>query len=535
MRVVKTESLEAAISNIASHGDTDVAPYPIENHWFYDEPKEILNILEDFDENFDARIGSYPVEFVRSLSGVGYAGFRATTQIDPIWNAYLLALTIEIAKDIEAARVAQSQEVLFSYRFDLDSKSATLFARAPGWTEYQRAALGRAEKAEYVLSTDISDFYGRIYHHRLENALKLATKSQAVVGRIMVLLFKLSSGTSYGLPIGGNASRLLAELLLNRSDRLLLAHGVNFVRFVDDYYIFASSRQEAQSALVSLSEFLLIEGLTLSRTKTRLMTRAEFERSSPIAEATVAESETESEVRKFLKVRLAYDPYSATADDEYRTLVDELKQFDILGMLARELSKSRIDEMLVRQLVKSIRFLSPGVREQAIQTLLENLEVLYPIFSTVTILLKALLPELDEGTRTRIFLTIRKLLKDGSHITLVPINLAFAIRILAYDETEGETDSLLIKAYDRDDMMIKRDVLLAMARRRVAYWLSPALRRFSRASPWERRSLLAASYILTDEGKHWRKAVAEQLDLVESKFLSWVGTKNNGALWDIPL
>jgi len=89
-----------------------------------------------------------------------------------------------------------------------------------------------------------------------------------------------------------------------------------------------------------------------------------------------------------LKLRLAYDPYSSTADDDYQALVDELRKFDILGMLAREFTKSRIDEMLVRQLVKSIRFLHREVRDQAVESLLENMEVLYPIFSTVTIVLK---------------------------------------------------------------------------------------------------------------------------------------------------
>ena len=79
-----------------------------------------------------------------------------------------------------------------------------------------------AHNYPHVLSTDISDFYPRVYHHRVENALSHATKNRAAVSRCKKLLSLLAvGGVSYGLPIGGNAARLLAELVLNRTDRLL--------------------------------------------------------------------------------------------------------------------------------------------------------------------------------------------------------------------------------------------------------------------------------------------------------------------------
>ena|ERR1700733_4410718 len=49
---------------------------------------------------------------------------------------------------------------------------------------------------------DIADFYARVYHHRVENALKwLKTKSEAVK-RIVELLGKFTDDVSYGLPVG---------------------------------------------------------------------------------------------------------------------------------------------------------------------------------------------------------------------------------------------------------------------------------------------------------------------------------------------
>jgi hypothetical protein len=532
---VKRESLEFAVRCVAGHGDTDVFPFPLENHWLHDDTETVVELLAEIDSGFSKCVASYPVTFTKALAGVGYTGFRAATQIDPIWNAYLLALTVEIAGDIERTRIPEVERTVFSYRLLRDSARFTMFNPAVGWGAFQTEAIARSASSEFVLATDVSDFYSRIYHHRLKNALMETTSNKEAVSRIDTLLSHLSGNTSYGLPVGGNAARVLAEGLLDSTDRLLLSAGIRFVRFVDDYYIFANSVGEAQSSLVYLSECLLIEGLTLARAKTRLMSRAEFLRSSPVAELNTAESKGESDTRAFLAIRLKYDPYSATANEDYELLASELRRFDVVGMLARELHKSRVDEILVRQLVKSIRFLAPQVRRQAIDSLIQNLGVLYPVLPTVLILLRQLLGDLDDEQQSRVFHSLRFLLESRSHIALVPTNLAFIVRLLAYDP-DRSTDKLLVAIYgQRADMMIKRDVVLAMARRKARYWLSPLLKRFNELTPWERRAALVASYALGDEGSHVRQRVRPRLNDVERLFGEWVARKNSGLPWDIPV
>ena len=535
---VSSSSLLLAVRNIAENGDTDVFPFPLENHWFHDQEATIVEILQEIDRDFDSWISKYPVVSVSALAGVGYAGFRAATQIDPIWNAYLLALVIEIAPDLENARVASIKKIVFSYRYAPSTANNTLFDPDLGWNAYHKAAIERATSAEVIISTDISDFYPRVYHHRLENAMGQATANKEAVRRIMVILSQLAlGGKSYGLPVGGNASRLLAEILLNRTDRLLLAKGINFLRFVDDYTVFGKSREDAQSALVYLSEVLLDnEGLTLSRAKTRFMTQSEFIRSSPIAILTPGETGDDTEVKRFLRLRLRYDPYSPTADEDYLNLRRELQQFNVTKMLAREMGKSRVDERLVRQLIRSIKFMGREVQEAAVLSLLENIDVLYPVFPTVAILLKTLLPDLTEVLKSRLFDVIRGLIQRGSHITLVPTNLGYAVRLLAFDRSE-ETDALLIELYDqpKTNMMLKRDIVLAMTKRRIDYWLSDLVKRFSVLTQWERRALIPASYVLADEGKHWRTRVRDQLSDVDRRFMLWVAGKNDGRQWEIPL
>jgi hypothetical protein len=527
-----------AIRNIAQHGDTDVYPYPLENHWFHDSEESIADLLMELDGDYEAWLRAYPVTFETGLSRVGYNGFRAATQIDPVWNAYLLALLLEIGPEIEAARIPATREIVFSYRFRPTSDSVTLFDKDFGWYRFQKTALLRATSAEFVVATDISDFYSRVYHHRLENALKAATDNDEVARRIMDISGRLSVGnTSYGLPVGGNAARILAELLLNRTDRLLSSQRISFCRFVDDYYLFAETTDDAQRLLVQLSEILLTnEGLTLSRAKTRILSRSEFQRSSPVASAEDAPTLGDAMAREFLGFRLAYDPYSPTADQDYAQLKEQLERFDITGMLARELRKSRIDEGMARQLIKATRYLQPELQDAAVLSVVRNLHLLYPIFPSVAILLHQILPVLSDETRQEAFKTIGSLIASRSHILLVPANLSFAIRLLAYDRSE-ETDAILIEVFGRTDinMVVKREVLLAMAKRHADYWISAQLKRFSLSTQWERRALIVGSYILGDEGKHWRGRIREELPAPDQLFMRWVGEKNNGKNWDIPL
>jgi hypothetical protein len=535
--MVSEASLRLAVRNVAYWGDTDVLPFPLENHWFHDAEDAVVALLSDLDKSFNNRLNDYSIVYYRGLSNVGYLGYRASTQIDPIWNAYLLALAIELGPDVEAARIPVDRERVFSYRFMPDLERHTLFDPSVGWHSYQEAALERAAAGGFVLSTDISNFYPRVYHHRIENSLNAATNNNDAVRRVMEVLKRLNpASVSYGLPIGGNAARIIAEALLDRSDRLLLSRGVDFCRFVDDYVIFAQSEEQARQGLVYLSQVLLDhEGLSLSRQKTRLMTTAEFIGFSPAARPANADSEEEESARHFLKIRLKFDPYSPTADEDYERLAEELRRFDIVGMLARELRKSRIDEALTKQLVKSLKYLESDVLDSAVDSLFMNLHSLFPVFPTVAIVVKQVLDDLGEPVQKRVFATLRSLIQAETHVLQVPSNLAFAVRLLAHDPSE-ESEVILSRVYDNSsNMMIRRDIVVAMAARGSAHWIADRMRDWTGLSAWERRAILPGTYLLGDEGSHWRRNRRPELNQVDSAFLQWLGEKNNGALWKIPL
>lgn len=527
---------EFALGNVARHGDTDVFPFPVENRIFFDLPADALAALDRIHKEFDKAIHETPPIFENALSVAGYNGFRPASQLDPLWNAYLLGLVSSIGSDIEQSRVPSDAGIVYSYRVRLDKTTYLLFDPNVGWTEFQKRSIKLAGASEFVLCCDISDFYPRIYHHQLKNALDKTKADPLIVARIMRLLSRFSGGVSYGLPVGGPAARLLSELLLNRTDKLLLANKISFCRFVDDYRVFAKSKADAYQALLLLSRILSVdEGLTLQRNKTRIMSRDEYVTTNPLTDLADNGDAAHAEARSLLRVRLRFDPYSPTAEEDYDKLKEMLGKYDIVGMLAREVRKSRMDESLTRKLIKSIKYLDVETKQRAVLSLLDNLEVLYPLFGQIMIMLRAIYDELNTDTKTSVQQRIRELIANNSYIICVPTHMAYALRLLAQDNSV-ECDALLADLYKQQhSMMIRRDIILAMARHNADYWLSNCRKQYTTLTEWEKTAMVIASFVLGDEGDHWRKAIRGGVLPMAELAMKWAGSKLKAGAWEIPL
>lgn len=532
------EAMRLAVANVAGYGDTDVFPYPLENHVFHDKSQEVVDQLLAMANDFKTELQERPPLTDNALQAVGYTGFRWATQIDPIWNAYLLGQVIHLGEQIEAARLPREKNAIFSYRFKPDASQGNLFDKDVGWFDFQTESVERARASSYVLKTDIANFYPRVYHHRLENALQQAAPGQSGVGHVMKILQSLANNVSYGLPVGGPGARLLSELLLNNVDRLLAAEGISFCRFSDDYHVFAESREEAYKALIFLNEKLqLNEGLSLQKSKTRIVTTEEFLATSEVAEEPGGGFETRDEqtAREFLSVRLRYDPYSPTADEDYERIKAQVMKFDVVGLLARELRKPRLHQAMTRKLISAIRALDDEQRDLAVRALLDNLEALYPVFSNVMIVLKVVADQLPADLRNSMYEKLRALAEEGSYILRVPVHMAFALRVLADDPTD-ETEAIINRVYSTTpQMFLKRDMIAMMARRRAVYWLSDKRKGYDAMDLWQKRSTLVASYQLGDEGKHWRNKVKRGLRPFETLLLGWAADRSQQPNWSVPV
>ncbi|TNV71529.1 hypothetical protein FGO68_gene14389 [Halteria grandinella] len=534
---ISNESIRLAIKNIATFGDTDVFPYPLEKLWFYDELDIVSGILTKFRDKGINLFNEFPVFSTTELYNTGYAGHRPATQIDPLWNALFLSAVIEIAPLIEQKRLSSNQ--VFSYRFQPSFDTGKLFADT-GWADFQKTSLMLASKYGYVASVDISDFYQRVYHHRLENVLRTdCSCNGTIVKFIDRFLSSINSEKSFGLPVGGPASRILAEALLIRTDRLLFTSGIPFIRFVDDYYLFGNSENELRASILKLNKLLLDnEGLSLNRNKTKLLSSKEHLEQSAFSTVDRNESPQEKNRRSFLSLRLRYDPYSDTADDDYEAIHKSIEDHDVLAIFENEIRKSRIDRFSATQSINAVKFMNPQDQSAMISAIALNLDTLSEVFPTVANTFRKVSQDISQDAKTVFYEKVRDMVAKRSPLIAASGTFAYAIRILA-DDPCPDADIALASVffnYDEATPILQRDVLFSMTRRKSTFWLSNLRNKMSSVSnPWVRRAMFAASYELRDEGEHWRKAEKGRLEEHDKLLLDWLGKKHNGNNWELPI
>jgi Reverse transcriptase (RNA-dependent DNA polymerase) len=533
-----------AVANVIRHGDTDIFPFPIENHLFFDKQEQTIDLLREIHKDFEGTLSRYPPAHEAALAPVNYSGFRWATQMDPLWNLYFLALVLSISEAIEAARLPASDNCVFSYRYKWDENSGDLFDERYNWRGFMESSLALAKKHKFVVACDISEFYPRLGHHRLENALLQLSLTGDAPSRIMAFLSNFSNTNSFGLPIGGPAARILSELVLNQIDRLLRTEGICFCRFADDFHIFSNSNEEAYAGLIFLSEKLLRnQGLQLQKSKTRITSSAEFAATSPIRideesgrSADPSSAEKQERAKGLMQLSLRFDPYSPTKDTDYAALKSEIERFDILGLLRDELLKSRVHISLARKIIAAVKYLDPKARDDAITTLIDNGELLYPVFAGVLTVAKSVFEELSEPAQEYVHKKIVDLIESSSHVLRVDLNLAFAIRFVACRRSP-EAEAALTKIFKQStsSTLLRRDVILTMAKWKNWYWLSDLRANFRSLSPAERRAFIVASYALRDEGRHWRQHTAKEFTPLEHLVQDWASEKAGQPQWSIPL
>jgi Reverse transcriptase (RNA-dependent DNA polymerase) len=523
-----SEAIRLSLKNIAKHGDTDIFPFPIERNLFFDRPDECRNLLLEVHKHFDRHLATYPPVTIESLTQVGYTGFRWATQIEPFWNAYYLALVVAIADQIESIRIPKEEGIVFSYRFGWNEDEAKLFENVT-WRDYRRRAIELSREAEFVVLTDVSNFYHSIYHHNIDNALTRLPDPDDYPHRLKRLLFHFSKNVSYGLPIGGPASRILAELSLDSVDQNLFRRRIRYCRYADDLTLFCASKSEAYEILVFLSEKLFNEGLVLQKYKTRILSADEFRETSAFLDpkdggADVVEATDE---QKLLHISIRFDPYSPNAEEEYEALKAAVRQVDIVGILGREVAKAAIDPTVTRQAINAIRALDEFGRDGAIRTLLDptNLNVLLPVFSTVMRAVRGLYEELPASTKGFVDQSLVNIYEKGSHLLSVDLNLSYFLQALAVAQN-ARKEEILIEVYDnKPSPLLRRQIILAMARWKRFYWLKDVKNKYSGLSEWEKRAFLIASYVLRDEGHHWRLNTKHTWSPMDTLVRDWFSQK----------
>lgn len=522
------ENFRKALVNIVRHGDTDIFPFPFERYLFDEKMEETLDMLVAMHKDFTkARVESPPLTLVK-LSQVGYYGFRQATLIEPFWNAYFLGLVISLAESIEMKRISEEEKKVFSYRFEWNESKGSLF-KETNWIDYKKQCIEYSNSYAFVLQTDISNFYPRINHHKLENELKRIDTNNKVCSNIMKLLSVFSGTISHGLPVGGPGSRILSELALNHTDYNLKSKGIVFCRYVDDYTIFCKDESEAYKMLVFLSEKLSNDQLGLQKDKTKIMSSEEFRDIHQFLDPKPIEDLASEDEQKLLNISIRFDPYSSTAVEDYNALKIAVREIDIVGILSKEVNKSRIDQTVTKLAINSLKVLTEQNQVNAVKILLDqnNLLTLSPVFTTIIRSIRSIYDELNEDGKNLVDNSLLDLFKNQSYLTKIEMNLNYIVQLLSMRHSP-EKEELLVELFEnQSNHLLKRQIIVAMANWDCIYWLVGIKNQFTTLTSWERRAFIYASYALGDEGTHWRQNNSKMFSKEEKLLTDWFSTRKN--------
>ena len=203
--------------------------------------------------------------------------FRKCGYIEILDEIIYLTLCLMLSNKIEKERIHKRSKLIYSYRLKPDlikqKRPTYLFDSEFNYTTFRNEVSQRAKDktVKVVVACDISNFYDRLNLHRLENTL-LAVKDIETSAVILLneLLLYWSNRDSYGIPVGSNGSRILAEASLINIDKYLKNKNISFIRFVDDFKLFAKNASQAHTWLSILVERLNQEGLFLNTSKTSI-------------------------------------------------------------------------------------------------------------------------------------------------------------------------------------------------------------------------------------------------------------------------
>lgn len=210
----KDKAINLAIDNVIKEGLTDIFDRPFELEFLNNDGfrKEVFSeVLTSLKEYNLSNLKINPLEYVL-MPKKELFDFRRCALVNPLDTIKYTALILLVADEIEKKRISVKRKRVFSYRFK--PENGYLFDKNYNYSSYKNYVDNkiRQDKVKILIECDISNFYDRLNLHRLESILRSIDEiDDRIVNLINQLLLFWANRDSYGLPVGGNASRILAS------------------------------------------------------------------------------------------------------------------------------------------------------------------------------------------------------------------------------------------------------------------------------------------------------------------------------------
>lgn len=510
--------LDWALEHALAWGDTDIFPEVFEFQALKENWNEIKASIQGTDI-LEWKVRPYR----RCLVPKHRFGFRISTQLDPIDFLVFTALIREVGEKLEAARIPVVDAIVHSYRFAPES-DGRMFSEDYTYRSFQQKSHELCEelRPSHVVIADIADFFPRLYTHRIENALDSALGIGHMHAKALKDLINHWAGpNSYGIPVGSAGARLVAEVTIADVDQILLSEGAQYVRYSDDFRIFASSEANAYRHLTLVARALIENhGLTLQQHKTKIIPTEVF-RTVYLRENEKREVETLSE--RFYELLEQIGIEDTYEDIDYDSLPSEFKeaidQLNLEGILQEQIQEDEPDLSLLKFLLRRIAQLGDT---DVVDLIFDNFNKFVPVIrEAIECLLR--LDALPSASKAVLGERLIEIYRDENTPSAhLEYSRMYMLRPFAVD-SEWNADDQYVKLYnDAVDEFAKRELLLAMGRSRKDFWFRNRKQYLQELPPWLRRAYIyGASCLPVEEYKHWIRGINGQLDDLERGIASW--------------
>ena len=134
--------------------------------------------------------------------------------------------------------------------------------------QFEASMIDKSEKYKYCIKTDVTSFFETIYQHFVISQLDALNIQKPMINLLEKALLAWREDKSYGLLQGMYPSDLYGNYYLTQIDYFLELKQFDFIRFVDDIYIFSNSDYELRKILVEICNTLRQQSLYLNESKT---------------------------------------------------------------------------------------------------------------------------------------------------------------------------------------------------------------------------------------------------------------------------
>jgi len=492
------DQLDLAVAALAHHGQGSFFPESPELAVVNANWALVRDRLAKLD--LDAYTGYPPLWIFAPKSRLSV---RRVPLLHPFDLIIYTSLVLELRDYISASRLPPEENRVFSFRAE-GAPPHLLWNPSPSYKDFREQSADRLSWIDrsFVGTADIADFYPRIYQHRLVNALEAASgpAKHDCVRVLEKLLLRFSAGASYGIPVGPVASRPLGEAVLVDVDSTLMSYEIDFVRFVDDFAIFADTPEDAEYGIRVLGETLFTNhGLTLQAAKTKVVPLREY-----YDRHLKGHSEKEAARRTLLNIFgssyevVAYEHLR----DEQRAEVDAL---NLSEMLQEALSEG--DNVDFNEVSFILGRLSALQKPELIPIVLDHLPRLFPVAHSVASFFKGF-QALDKQTRETVAeALLDPLLGKGSR-QLPEYYSMWVLSVFQHSAEWDHAEQILRVFRESNSDAIRRFAALALAKSGARPQVLALKGYVSTASPLCRTAILLATAKLgPDERKYLRQSL----------------------------